>query len=340
MWGGPTPHNLVILCLCYANQTCSEVPISSSNRDTARLGRGDHILLPSVIPAQVQGHHNTTRSTLTIGYPLRIQHRQMRRRITPGIPPFLAVASIDRTQQGIWGWPVQSPRCPQILSQKPRRKQKKRAIINEVRSVARLLNFPDNVVLATLKNMFPSYRIHFLNVNDLPSMFRMLRAMFPRNRHQSVAGAHGGAAPFSVHQDKPSAVPISQTTKKGKKPEKASLEDENLLDETFDRLQDSIDHLTVMTERKERNGRFRPSRSGSCPYKRHPPFKPMISRWHKNYYRNSNAPFRRSRSYPPERYQQHRSSAPYRGSNRYRNDRYSSGRRDFKFDKSPHGRKP
>ena len=130
MWGGPTPHNLVILCLCYANQTCSEVPISSLNRDTARLGRGDRILLPSVIPAQVQGHHNTTRSTLMIGYPLRIQRRQTRRRITPGIPPFLAVASVDRMQQGIWGWPVQSPRHLQelILSQKPRRKQKKRAI--------------------------------------------------------------------------------------------------------------------------------------------------------------------------------------------------------------------
>ena len=30
-------------------------------------------------------------------------------------------------------------------------------LINEVRSVARLLNFQDMVVLATLKNMFPSY---------------------------------------------------------------------------------------------------------------------------------------------------------------------------------------
>ena len=130
MWGGPTPHNLVILCLCYANQTSSEVPISSSNRDTARLGRGDRILLPSVIPAQVQGRHNTTRSTLSIGYPLHIQRHPTRHRIMPGIPPFLAVASVDRTQQGIWGWPVQSPRHPQvlILSQKPRRKQKKRAI--------------------------------------------------------------------------------------------------------------------------------------------------------------------------------------------------------------------
>ena len=124
------PHNLVILCLCYGNQTCSEVPISSSNRDTARLGRGDRILLPSVIPAQVQGRHNTTRSTLTIRYLLRIQRPQTRPRITLGIPPFLAVASVDRMQQGIWGWPVQSPRHPQelILSQKPRRKQKKRAI--------------------------------------------------------------------------------------------------------------------------------------------------------------------------------------------------------------------
>ena len=213
-------------------------------------------------------------------------------------------------------------------------------LINEVRSVTRLLNFPNDVVLATLKNMFPSYRIHFLNVNDLQTMFCMLRAMFPRNRHQSMAGAHGGATPFSVHQDKPSAVPVLQKSKKGKKPDKTSREDENLLDEAFDRLQDSIDHLTVMTECKDRNGRFRPSRSGSRPYRCHPPFKPTISRRHKNYYRNSNPPFRRSRSYPPERYQEHQSSAPYRGSNRYRNDRYSGGRRDFKFDKSPRGRKP
>ena len=130
MWGGPTPHNLVTLSLCCAIRTCSEVPISSSDRDTARLGRGDRILLPLVTPAQVQGRHYTTRSTLTIGYPLCVQRCQTRRRITPGIPPFLAVASVDRTQQGIWGWPVQSPRHPQelILPQKPRRKQKKRAI--------------------------------------------------------------------------------------------------------------------------------------------------------------------------------------------------------------------
>ena len=123
------PHNLVTLCLCYANQTSSEVPISSSNRDTARLGRGDCILLPSVIPAQLQGRHNTMRSTLTIKYPFCRQRRQTCRRITLGIPPFLAIVPVVRMQQGIWGWPMQSPGQLQmlILSQKPRRKQKKRA---------------------------------------------------------------------------------------------------------------------------------------------------------------------------------------------------------------------
>ena len=38
MWGGPTPHNLETFCLCYANQTSSEVPISSLDRDTVRKG--------------------------------------------------------------------------------------------------------------------------------------------------------------------------------------------------------------------------------------------------------------------------------------------------------------
>ena len=32
------PHNLETLCLCYADQTSSEVPISSSNQDTIRKG--------------------------------------------------------------------------------------------------------------------------------------------------------------------------------------------------------------------------------------------------------------------------------------------------------------
>ena len=32
------PHNLETLCLCYADQTSSEVPMSSSNRDTVWKG--------------------------------------------------------------------------------------------------------------------------------------------------------------------------------------------------------------------------------------------------------------------------------------------------------------
>ena len=127
MWGGPTPHNLVTLCLCYANQTSSEVSISSSNRDTARLGRGDRILLPTVIPAQVQGRHNTARSTLTIGYPFRCQRHQTRCRARRGYHPLLAAASVNRTLQGIWSWLMQSSGQLQTLirSQNLCRKQKK-----------------------------------------------------------------------------------------------------------------------------------------------------------------------------------------------------------------------
>ena len=40
------PHNLETLCLCYADQTHSEVPISSSNQDTVRKGGGTAFSFP------------------------------------------------------------------------------------------------------------------------------------------------------------------------------------------------------------------------------------------------------------------------------------------------------
>ena len=82
-------------------------------------------------------------------------------------------------------------------------------------------------------------------------MFRMLHAMFPRNRYQSMTGTHSGATPFLVHQDKSSTVPILGKPKKVTKCDKPVHDNECVLNDAFDRLQDSIDHLTVMTERKE-----------------------------------------------------------------------------------------
>ena len=213
-------------------------------------------------------------------------------------------------------------------------------LINEVRSVARILNFPDMVVLATLKNMFPSYRLHFLNVNDLPMMFCMLHTMLPWNRHQSMAGAHSRATPFLVHQDKTSTVPVSGKPKKVTKSDKSVCDNECVLDDAFDRLQDSIDHLTVMTECKERNGRYHSGKSSSCPYKQNPPFKPMIMRCQWNRYSHSSPPFHRNHSYQPAWYQHNRFPAHSRGYNRYCSDHYSGGHRGFQFDKSPRGRKP
>ena len=82
-----------------------------------------------------------------------------------------------------------------------------------------------------------------------------------------MAGAHSGATPFPVHQDKTSTVPVLGKPKKVTKSDKSVRDDECILDEAFDRLQDSIDHFTVMTECKECNGRYCPGRSSSHPYK-------------------------------------------------------------------------
>ena len=66
-----------------------------------------------------------------------------------------------------------------------------------------LLHFLEDVVLVTLKNMFPQQRMHFFNVNDVQTMYRMLHAMFPRNRNQaSNVQASSGASLFAVvHTD-------------------------------------------------------------------------------------------------------------------------------------------
>ena len=101
-------------------------------------------------------------------------------------------------------------------------------------------------------------------------MFRMLHAMFPWNRHQSMTGAHSRATPFSVYQDKSSTVPVLGKPKKVTKCDKPVCDNECILDDAFDRLQDSIDHLTVMTECKERNGRYCPGRSSSRPLQAKP----------------------------------------------------------------------
>ena len=83
-------------------------------------------------------------------------------------------------------------------------------VISQVKTLARLLNFPDPVVLAMLKNMFPHHRLHFFNVNDLPTMYCMLHVMFPRNRNQAIPGATGGASPFSAHQNQGAHVSLDQ----------------------------------------------------------------------------------------------------------------------------------
>ena len=76
-------------------------------------------------------------------------------------------------------------------------------LIHDVCTLAELLHFPEDMVLATLKNMFPQQQMHFFNVNDVQTMYHMLHVMFPQNRNQaSNVQASSGASPFAVvHTD-------------------------------------------------------------------------------------------------------------------------------------------
>ena len=161
-------------------------------------------------------------------------------------------------------------------------------VISQVKTLARLLNFPDPVVLATLKNMFPQHRLHFFNVNDLPTMYRMLRAMFPRNRNQAIPGATGGASPFSAHQNQEAHVSLAkgQWSNSDRKPKLAELS--RMQETQIDRLEDTIEWLNVMTDRKERNGRYRPNDRSRG--RKRPPFKPTITRRQRGRFANSAPP--------------------------------------------------
>ena len=96
MWGGPTPHNLVTLSLCCAVRTCSEVPITSSDRDTTKVREGRPHSPSLGHPCPGAGSSFTQREVpLRLGIRSAPQRHQTRRRITPGIPPILAVTRKD-----------------------------------------------------------------------------------------------------------------------------------------------------------------------------------------------------------------------------------------------------
>ena len=114
VWGGPTPHNLETLCLCYANQTSSEVPISSLNLDTVRKGGKTTYSFPRsslprcrVIITQREVLTDWV-SFLTL---MPSGHNGRHWGYHPdsggfGARPLLAGASVDWTPRGIQNWSI------------------------------------------------------------------------------------------------------------------------------------------------------------------------------------------------------------------------------------------
>ena len=124
MWGGPTPHNLETLCLCYANQTSSEVPISSLNRDTIRKGGETAFSFPRSSLPRCRVVITQREVLLRLGI---LSDANTARHVTEkrrgyhpvsggfGAGPPLAVASIDWMPKGIWSWSMQNSEQLQML---------------------------------------------------------------------------------------------------------------------------------------------------------------------------------------------------------------------------------
>ena len=153
-------------------------------------------------------------------------------------------------------------------------------LIHDVRTLVELLHFPEDVVLATLKNKFPQQRMHFFNVNDVQTMYRMFRAMFPRNRNQaSNVQASSGASPFAVvHTD---GAIYSLPHKDPSLPKHGSkhvqFDKTDILDDTVDKLRESVDRLAVVTDKRDHRPRSQWSSRNDRNQKPRP-YKPYISR--------------------------------------------------------------
>ena len=106
--------------------------------------------------------------------------------------------------------------------------------------------------------MFPQHRLHFFNVNDLPTMYRMLHAMFPRNRNQAIPGATGGS-PFSAYQEQNLMVPVTKRSPSKLKLAEISRVQATQFENSVDRLEDTIEHFNMMTDCKEKNGSYHPN---------------------------------------------------------------------------------
>ena len=114
VWDGPTPHNLETLCLCYANQTSSKVPISSLSRDTVRKGGETTFSFPRsslprcrVIITQREvlirlGIHSDANAIKPVWKALGIPSRLWRL----WARPLLAGASVDWAPRGIQNWSI------------------------------------------------------------------------------------------------------------------------------------------------------------------------------------------------------------------------------------------
>ena len=140
--------------------------------------------------------------------------------------------------------------------------------ISEIKTLKNLLGLPDCLVVTTLKEKFPTHRLHFINIDKLVGMYDMLRAMFLKNRTNSSYPSF--SKPFASHQAVTGYTFQNKTPTKNK--QSVSFHSNQMVEKVVNQLTETIEMLSVIkdvTELQQKNSSSpqAPCNPANCPYK-------------------------------------------------------------------------
>ena len=211
-------------------------------------------------------------------------------------------------------------------------------LITDVKALQRLMRLPDSAVLATLKNLFPRQRLHFFQIRDIPTMFQMLREMFPKNR-TSIGTVLPQSGQYAHHGT-------------DERTHDSNNQPEDRIGDMMEQLSSSLTLLANISDEKRDRPMNKTTRGPpNNGQRRNQPYKPSVSKALKYQNTRQNQPNRGRpfRSYSSDRDRPYRSFSNDRNfqnrrfpnhNGRYRRW-YGENRGSYRgFDRSPKIRKP
>ena len=204
--------------------------------------------------------------------------------------------------------------------------------ITDVKNLAELQQFPDAVVMSSVKKKFPEHEQMWLFVRDLDNMYDYLRQLYSPSKMASKKEAakanpsDPAATPFSRMEGVMDYFKVMRSSPEGEPQDEC-----NVLESALEKLTHAVDKLS-----NQRKSNYK-DRDYKSKYVK--PFKPYIAKgrdkasFRGRYDRRDQRPTPRSQSYPKQR-----DRSPPPGPNRSQSQ--PRGGNSNRFDRSPTTRKP